>query len=1094
MFADKPKTDIKQWVNKYRNIKSFILTEINTLKFKNNKLSNAVRIALVVGVTVNAIPAAYAQDDEEKVTTEKIVVTGTRISRDEFASASPIQVLNVDDAKQAGITNVGDMLQRISLVNGTQIDNTINTNSGNSNATEAPPAGGVGSVNVGLRGLGAERTLILLDGNRLGASGVRGAPSQPDLSLIPLDMVDRIEVLSDSASAIYGADAVAGVINVILKDSFDGAQLSVNITSPSDAGGEVKQLSFVTGAEGERFKFIFGGEYYERERIALGDRVDCIERKEINASTGEQYNYCRNGFPDNAALSSNDASGNIWNFYTPGQSNLTNPLTGQPVPNWSNQANIPDVWSAQYPFLGTQVGNDRFTLNPDYSDVPDRLRSDLVSPVTRFSLMSSGSYFPEWGEQDNIAITFATSYFHRHLTNKASTEQIYPGIPALIPYENSEGNIVLNADGTRALVPNPLNPFGTDALPIITIDNLKQERDVELDHFRFSTGINGDLPGQWAKDNGWTFDLFASYDRGDGAASQPIMDERNLIFTIETLRLDSNGELACGVPIVANNTWGGIISAQDCVPVDFFNTGLYGNSGDSTGSLTAAEAGYLIGQRVNRTVVTQSVLSGFTTGELFSFDNGGTASLVVGVEARRDTIDSQADFNGANGLIVAESPGTEGITAGARTINEIFGELSLPILREVDGAHDLTVDLAMRYTDESNFGGENTERVRVTYAPLDWMSFSAAYGTSFRTPNLREQFLGDQFDGTSGGSDPCNGAAFADGSPAVYDPGLETRTQLTLDNCVLSGANPFTLGSQGSTTIPVKIGGAVDNLLPETSDQTTFTFKAQPIDNDDMSFDFSITYFDIEIENTIQSVSAGFILDRCFSDVPGLASPFCSLVGARNQNLSEATRFVADVDASFVNIGAEVSTGYDLNTRLGLNYDNYDIVWTVQATFQDERSQTIIKDDTLPNGGKDDFVGTFGTPEIRLVTQLMFNMGDYSLVYSGRFIDETSRFIRDPATSGSTCLASNAGASAATITGDPDVYLDCVAESAFYSDLSLTWTPNDTFSTTFGISNITDESPATVSSGQGNDRGGRMTGSGYDQVGQSVFWLAKYKF
>ena len=351
------------------------------MKFKNNKLSYAIRSAMMVALTTSAIaaiPSVYAaQEDEDELELEKITVTGSRIMRDEFSSASPIQVLNIEDAKQAGITNVADMLQRISLVNGTQIDNTINTNSGNSNATEAPPSGGVGSVNVGLRGLGAERTLILLNGSRLGASGVRGAPSQPDLSLIPLDMVERVEVLSDSASAIYGADAVAGVVNIILKDSFDGAQISANISSPTESGGQIKQLSFVTGGEGERFKFIFGGEYYDRERISLGDRIDCIRQREINASTGEVYSYCASGFPDNAVLSTNDPSGNIWNFYTPGQSNLTNPLTGQPVANFSNQANIPDVWSDRFPFLGVQTGNDRFVANADYNDSGDRLRSHL---------------------------------------------------------------------------------------------------------------------------------------------------------------------------------------------------------------------------------------------------------------------------------------------------------------------------------------------------------------------------------------------------------------------------------------------------------------------------------------------------------------------------------------------------------------------------------------------------------------------------------------------------------------------------------------------------------------------------------------------
>lgn len=1065
------------------------------MKFKNNKLSYAIRSALVVAITGTAVPAAHAmQSDEEKANLEKIVVTGSRITRDEFSSASPIQVLSVDDAKSAGITNVADMLARISLVNGTQIDNTISPNSGNSNATEAPPAGGVGSVNVGLRGLGAERTLILLNGTRLGASGVRGAPSQPDISLIPLDMVERIEVLSDSASAIYGADAVAGVINIILKKSFDGAQLSANISSPTDSGGKTRQLSFVTGGEGERFKFIFGGEYYDRERISLGDRVDCSRQREINAATGEVYSYCNLGFPDNAVLSSSsDAS--IWNFYTPGQSNITNPLTGQPVPNFSTSSNLPDVWSAQFPFLGEQVGNDRFTLNSDYNDQNDRLRSDLVSPITRFSIMSSGSYYPEWGEKNNVEISYGTSYFHRHLVNTAATEQIYPGVPALIPQENAQGNIILNDDGTRALVPNPLNPFGTDALPIYTIDDKLQTRDVELDHFRFNTGISGDLPGEWFVDNGWKFEVGASYDRGDGAVSQPLIDERNFILTLETLRLDASGTPICGIPIIANNTWGGIISAQDCVVVDFFNTGLFGNSGASTGSLSDEANAYLIGERVNRTVVTQALLSGFVSGELFAFENGGAASLVLGVEARRDTIDSQVDFLGANGLLVAEDPGTEGITAGSRTVNEVFGEISLPILREVDGAHDLTVDLALRYTDESNFGGENTERLRVSYSPVDWISLSAAYGTSFRTPNLREQFLGDQFGGTSGGADPCNASAFLSGEPRVYDPALEDRTQIVLDNCVLSGANPFVLGTTGSTNIPVRVGGAVENLLPETSDQTTFTFKATPISNEDVSFDFSLTYFDIQIEDTIIQQSPGFITTRCFEDLPGLASPFCNNVGPRNPALGESTRFISAIDASFVNIGSEVSTGYDLNTRLGLNYENYNIVWTVQATFQDERSQTIIADDTLPNGGKDEFVGTFGTPELRAVTQVSISMGDFALVYSGRFIGETSRFIREGVASNSRCYAANAKLGrAATIAGNPDVYEDCVAESAYYSDLSLSWTPNDAFSTTVGVSNLFDEKPAQVDNGQGNDRGGRMTGSGYDQVGQSLFLLAKYKF
>ena len=1062
--------------------------------FKRSMLRTAVRSALafsvVAGLGVNSAYAAEEEGAEEE--SKKILITGSRIRRDEFGSPSPIQILKVEDARRAGITTVAELIGRMSLVNGTQIDNTINTNSGNSNATEAPPAGGVGSINVGLRGLGAERTLILLDGRRLGASGVRGAPAQPDLSLIPLDMVERVEVLSDSASAIYGADAVSGVINIILRDSFDGAKVTVNISSPSDPGGEVKQVSFVMGGEAERFKFIFGGEVYDREAIALGDRIDCIERREINATTGEKYNYCYNSFPDNAVIAyPSPGNAGYWNFYTPGSSDIG-------VANWSSPAGIPDTWSSAFPFLRNDItGNDRFRLSEDLNDAPDRLRSDLASGVKRFSLMSKGTYNPVWGEQSNVEITVDASYFHRHLTNTATAEQIYPGVPAMIPQENAAGNLLQDAAGNLILAPNPLNQFGADVLPILTLDDVNQTRQVELDHFRFSTGIAGDLPGEWFKENGWTFDVSGSYDRGDGVATQPQMDQRNAQISMETLRLDADGNLICGLSNVADGPFGGLIGLNqaNCIPIDFLNDRLYGNSEFSSGSLSAAERDFLIGERVNRTVVTQTIFSGFVTGELFDFSTGGTSSLVVGVEARRDTIDSQADFNSSNGLTVSENPATEGITAGARTVKEVFAEISLPILQGVTGAENLTLDLAARYTDESNFGGENTERVRITYMPIDWISLSAAYGTSFRAPNLREQFLGDQFGGTSGGLDPCNAAAFTSGTPSVYDPTLETRSQTTLDNCVAHGADPFVLGTLGTTTIPVRVGGAVDNLLPETAEQFTMTLKADiPIDNEDISFDFAITYFDIDIKNTINSVSPGFILSRCFDDLAGLASPFCDLVGARPANRPPSSAFVSSVDASFVNIGAEVSTGYDFNTRLGLKFDEFDVVWTVQATLQEERSQTIIADAALVNGGKDDFVGTHGTPDWRAVTQILVTFDDFAVAYTGRYIAETDIFIRDPSTSASSCIAGNASAST-RITGAPLVYRDCVAESAYTSDISLTWAPEDAdFSATVGVSNFTDEAPAQVSSGLGNDRGGRMTGSGYDQVGRSIFAFASYKF
>ena len=223
--------------------------------------------------------------------------------------------------------------------------------------------------------------------------------------------------------------------------------------------------------------------------------------------------------------------------------------------------------------------------------------------------------------------------------------------------------------------------------------------------------------------------------------------------------------MACGITINNGDPFADIVKEKACVPINFMDGDIYGNNGMSTGHMSPEEQAFVLGERVNRTVVTQTVFSGFVTGDLFDFDNGGTASVVVGVESRRDTVDSQADFNGSKGYFIAESPTTEGLTRGSRTVNEYFTEVSLPILQDMDGVHELTADIAMRYTDESNFGSESTERVRVLYAPNDWMSLSVAYGTSFRAPNLREQFLGDQTSGVGGaGYDQVGRAMFLNAS------------------------------------------------------------------------------------------------------------------------------------------------------------------------------------------------------------------------------------------------------------------------------------------------------------------------------------------
>jgi len=1066
--------------------------------FKQSMLRTAVRSALAFGVVAGlGVSPVYAANEDAEATEEgnKVLVTGSRIRRNEFASPSPIQVLTIEEAKKSGITSVAQMLQRMSLSNGQQFDSTFNSNAGNSNATEAPPTGGVGSSNIGLRGLGPERTLILLNGRRLGASGVRGAPAQPDISLIPFEMVDRIEVLSDSASAIYGADAVAGVVNVILKDKIEGMQLTATISKPLDDGGEIRQFSFATGLETERSTFVLGVEFYDRKRIATGDRLDCMEGRFRDEADGSIYHYCRSGFWDNTAIPFGSVSNPVpgtWAHYTPGQSDLTNPLTGQPIANWSSPLGLPAPSS--FPCYGGCELDDNgdpfrfYSYSPFTNDQKERLRADLVQPVTRFSVVGRGTYIPEWGEDTNTEIYYETNFFHRHLTNTAAAEQMFVAVDGQIPQEDANGELLRDGTGALQLFANPLNPFGVTALNIITFDDLNQTRDVELDQFRAVVGMQGDLDMEWAKQKGWNWDISASYDRGAGVASQPQMNEDRLALALDTQRLDVDGNVICGVNL-RSNAGQGFITPAECVPFQAFAPSLYNNQGSLSGTFaTDAERDYLMGERVNHTTVEQIMYQATITGELFDFESGGAASIAIGAEYRSDKIRSRADFVSARGAQAAENPSTEGPTTGTRNVKEVYAEVNLPILQGIDGVESLEIDLAARYTDESNFGSENTERVRITYAPVDWITLSAAYGTSFRAPNLREQFLGDQFDGTSGASDPCHvtnaGPLGWDG--ITYDPTQDIRTASELANCIQQGADPTILGSMGTTTIPVRIGGNVSDLLPETSEQTTFTLKAAPYDDGKFSFDFAITYFDIEIDNTIRSIDAGVILNRCIRDAPNLESPFCSRV-ERNQNPvpgTEQLNFPTAVDASFINIGLETSSGWDINTRMAYNFGEMELTWTTQWTIQDERSEKIFEEDEVH-----DLVGEFGTPKNRFLNSLTLTQGDFQYNLISRFIDNT-KIGRDADLSADcfTPAASN------RLVGSPMLTVVCSAESQWIHDASVVWTASDSVQLTFGVANVLDEEPPLVNPSAGSNRAGRVVSSGYDQVGRAIFANASYKF
>jgi len=1043
-----------------------------------NPLAKAIKFALVASVSASFLSTPTFAEEAAEEEVERIAVTGSRLKKAEFSNAAPIHVIKADDALKAGIRTVSELLQNTSMANGQQFDASYNANSGNSNASEPPPSGGVGSSNVGLRGLGAERTLILINGRRLGASGVRGAPSQPDLSLIPVNMVDRVEVITEGASSIYGADAVSGVINIILKESFDGLEISGAVTDTAAGGGSEKDFSFITGFEGDKAKFAFSASYYERDRVAVKDRTDCI-RKIFQDQSGNKTSVCSSRYWDNTMLDLTGSvtagvSDDIAIFSTPGQTDIGymdfSSAYGLPIPSDPNVA------------ITSSNQRNRRIFSTLHHDGIDRLEADLVQPVTRFTVAANGSYMPDFFGGDE-EIFYEAYYFHRHLTSLGSTEQIFPTIPGMIPHENEQGNLVLDADGNLDLVQNPLNPFPVDVSNIITLEDLSQKREVELNHFRFVTGLRGDFTSDWLMDKGWSYEMFASYDRGVGEQTQPIMNESNLALTLGTLRLDNSGNPICGVNPPAGI---GFITGNACVPVDFLAPSIfYGGSYGGGTFASQAEKDFLIGTRINTTTVEQIMASAFATGDLFEFEKGGAVTVALGAEFRRDRITSAGDMLGSTGLVAAENPLTEGATIGSRDVTDVFAEVSMPIVIDESWAELFEVEAAVRYTDEENFGSELTNRARVTYKPTGSLLFSTSYGTSFRAPNLREQFLANQFGGVSGSADPCS-VPEALQTNSQYDPNKENRSQTILDNCTAQGADYTQIGLSGIPTIPTSSSGNAADLKPVTSENITASFKWTPTFEGDFEFDLGITYWSLEVEDTIRTVSAATILKRCF-DAPNMDSPFCPRI-TRNSGNIPVINFPNLVDTSFLNIGEETSKGVDVNTHFSSGLGDVlglpvHMIWTNQYTLQTERELTIFKGEA-----SDDVLGDFGTPEHRLISTVNFISGDWSWMIMANYFSETgaSADVRDTANCDDFIVNEE-------LVGKPSTVPVCDADAAIYFDTSLTYNSDD-LTVTMGITNLMDKEPDMVDISAGSNRGNMVTSSGYDLLGRGYFLNASYRF
>ena len=1081
----------------YKQTQEIIMKELS-------KLTQAVRLALIAGaISVPAIASAadtkavevtrvnlVQQEEsdgleeeslEEEV--EKITITGSRIRRSEFSSASPVQIINGDVSRELGFFNATDMLQSTSQAAGSQIDNSF----GGFVLDNGP-----GATTVGFRGLGANRTLVLLNGKRMVAAGVGGAPVAADLSLVPSVMIERVENLFDGASTVYGSDAIAGVSNIIFKKDVEGFEFETGYSKPSGSGAEEATISGMYGKTFDNGYFSIGAEYYNQEAQSMGENPftsGCDEfiyetrdgtRLNENRSTGplaEGFGNC-DIFPlTNRVYFADTLWGSL--YRTPGSSN-----TG--IPNYS-ETTVPAGWVDFHDdwYAGDSNGDgiddigfvdgdgdgfrDVSFRDPFYAySLSDYAKSgDLTNKTERASIILNGDY--NFQDENDTVFYYEGLYAQRNSDSFGTGYQLFPTISAENPF---------NPCGVNAgtLCGGGLVDWGpSSAQPIVNIRGDRDRAEVEVSQYRAVAGITGNISALDDIGGGnWYYDAYATYAKSSGKNVRQGVHSERLSHSLTTTVLNDDGSITCGN------------GSDGCVPVNFFADNIYQLGG---GTFTPAEAEYLFVDRVTNTYIEQAVLNAYVGGDFYTLPwNEEVVAGIIGAEFRKDKISTDANDVATQGLL--QSWFVDKGAEGNRDIKEVFAEVDLPLVRGQEFAEELTFTVAGRLTKETFFDTHSTYSLKGIYRPVEWFTLRGTKGTSFRAPDLRERFIL----GTSGFntvSDPCVVPELARtsidendiNSGEVYDPSGDEREQYTLDSCTANGVDPLALGiGEGDAdflpnySVEIETSGS-EELDPETSLSKTFGIVVEQPFSEDFELTFSVTRFDIEITNSIAKPTYGYVINQCYNnrEQPDGQSGFCDKVTRDSDGSIDL------ITPGFINVGFESSKGFDYNIYYQQDFllgdENLAVALDVSATKMTEQSFDIL-------GDIDDNVGEVTTPEWRGNARLSFEYSDFTFnwytqfIGGGEFDDEfKSEYSSDyDACSG---LMENGEA----VECRPVEY----TENYFNHRASLNWKV-DNYSVTVGVNNVFDREPELVDANDGpfNFRNIPL-GVGYDFQGRTVY-------
>jgi len=877
---------------------------VNGYNLKSRLLASSVFAGAAFGLL--AVPAV-AQETDDEARQETITVTGSRIQNANLVSSSPITTVGADDISLSNTVNAEQFLNQLpQVIPG--FDSTSNNP-------------GIGEATVNLRGLGANRTLVLVNGRRYVTSNQNAGVV--DLNTIPAALVENVEILTGGASAVYGSDAMAGVVNFIMKDDFEGLDASLGFESTQEGDGQIITASTTMGgnfAEG-RGNAVLSLEYTERESVLQGDRDEAFfTLADGGADVGFQETGSVN-IPSTFALDFDVDYTDILGINPPcgveGTAEATddddNPLGFCTTDSFGFIFN-PDG-PGILPFINAGPNTNRYNYAPvNYLQIPQE----------RFSIYGSSTYDITPDVEAYVQGIFVTS----------QTEQLLAPTPIFTALTVNLDNPFI-ADDPQALAALTAISGGADSdengVPDASFSTGRRfletggrVSDIRNDSFQISGGLRGEFTDTWI------WDIYASLGQAETAVSQ-----------------------------TGNISLSGYQAAVSEGRANIFEPN--GLSQEVIDEISVT--GIITGQ------TDQKVLSAITSGDLFGLTSPGAENPIAvafGAEYREEELSTRGAGLGPDVRGFNQAPDV----FGSFDVYEVFAEVNAPILENLPGAEELTFTGAFRYSDYSTpgVGGVESYAAGLSWTPVEDLRLRAQFQQAVRAPNIGELFS-PQTNGFPNIEDPCSG-----GSLGGFD-NLDATTQATVtQNCENNAAAAANVPA-GSTGTPLQVNAQIEGLFggnPDLQQETAETLTVGAIWSPSFVPNLTITadYFDIQIEDVIAGVPSQRIFDFCYVD--GL-SEFCNAI-RRNP---DGTVNTFD---SFSRNAAELSTN-GVDVSIDYTYDSGDygifgfyslITWTDSNEF-------------IPLPGEDpiESVGFYGatvgepTPEWSFNSRFDWGMGPY---------------------------------------------------------------------------------------------------------------------